>query len=145
MSHLSCFLLELTDEFNRVDNFDKIVTFLLIIMAVLLELGSLMESILSKRFMVQIGIREGKMWRGLEGFIVRLPGRRIMARDTNPTLKIGQFSLLPFCCNDSKQNAPFKWFLGYFDLKQSGITLTTLAVSPLKTFMIIGLMRKADS
>uniref|UniRef100_M1B0P0 DUF4220 domain-containing protein n=1 Tax=Solanum tuberosum TaxID=4113 RepID=M1B0P0_SOLTU len=106
------------DEFNRADNFDKIVTFLLIIMAFLLEAGSLIESILSKRFLVQIGIRKGKMWRLLEGFIVRLPGRCIITRDKNPTLKIGQFSLLPYCFNDSKQNAPFKKFLGYFDLKQ---------------------------
>ncbi|KAK4707654.1 hypothetical protein R3W88_028579 [Solanum pinnatisectum] len=106
------------DEFNRADNFDKIVTFLLIIMAVLLEAGSLIESILSKRFLVQIGICEGKMWRLMECFILRLPGRCIITQDTNPTLKIGQFSLLPYCFNDSKQNAPFKWFLGYFDLKQ---------------------------
>ncbi|KAK6774984.1 hypothetical protein RDI58_025985 [Solanum bulbocastanum] len=106
------------DEFNRADNFDKIVTFLLIIMAFLLEAGSLIESILSKRFLVQIGIRKGNMWRLLEGFIVRLLGRCIITRDKNPTLKIGQFSLLPYCFNDSKQNAPFKMFLGYFDLKQ---------------------------
>ncbi|CAN4126874.1 unnamed protein product [Withania somnifera] len=65
-----------------------------------------------------IGIREGDIWRFLERRIVRLPGRRIITRDTNPILKIGQFSLLPFCFNDSKQNALFKWFLGYFDLNQ---------------------------
>ncbi|XP_016489370.1 uncharacterized protein LOC107809279 [Nicotiana tabacum] len=106
------------EEFKRADKFDKIVTNLLVIMALFLEVGSLLESILSKRFLVQIGTRGGEGWRLLERVIVRIPGRTIITPDTNPTLKIGQFSLLPFCFNDSKQNAPFKWFLGYFDLKQ---------------------------
>ncbi|KAK4359996.1 hypothetical protein RND71_022225 [Anisodus tanguticus] len=39
-----------------------------------LESGSLLESILSKRFLVQIGIREGATWRRLEGVIVKLTG-----------------------------------------------------------------------
>ncbi|KAJ8551711.1 hypothetical protein K7X08_021726 [Anisodus acutangulus] len=115
---LFCFGVYTNDEFNQADNFDKIVTYLLLIMAVFLESGSLLESILSKRFLVQIGIREGATWRRLEGVIVKLPGRCAITQDINPILKIGQFSLLPVCFNDSKQNALFKWFLGYFDLKQ---------------------------
>ncbi|KAM7523860.1 hypothetical protein LguiA_013762 [Lonicera macranthoides] len=99
---------------------DVQITYILLAAALILEMVSLLESVVSNRTKVQIGLREGQNWRHLENLVQRFCsvmeelGGRIFQR---PFTVMGQFNMLSYCFNDYKSWSFVKWVLNLFELK----------------------------